>query len=716
MKQAVIAIVVCTAGAGAVYGALFGRSPPEPTATDTTVTTLSIRSDKSGRLPRLPVKTVAERENLAGVEDQAPDKTIVTSEIQVAASVMPVPSEDLTLGLQALSTRDSLKAMGYRDAMAANSTERMTLTWAIAVSGQVAVPSSELLSARETLRDWPAAGDIDENLEEALYRENADPDQVLAAFADRMPRTAEGAVILARASLAKGDKPRAVRILKSIWHEKTFEPALEDQILDEFGSLIDDTDHRQRMTHLLFAEKLTQAKRFSDMLKADSLYRAFSAVVKKSDDSKALLKAVDKKWQSDPAYLYASIKRLRQTRQYEEAAKLIESMPRDRSMLGDADAWWVEARIVSRGLMDQGMAKAAYALAISHLAVSPDDIAEAEFHAGWYALRGLNDPGQAETHFKNLVSASPKAHDQARGYYWLGRAAAAGGPGDANAFYAKAADYPATFYGQLAAAKLGTPVELGARYNPTLEIQATFAKRPEMQAISLFEQTGEAGRARRLYLALARELDSPSELQALAEIALKNHGPSLALAIGKAALRQGHDPGLAAFPLGAIPDTADISGAGKALAYAIARQESAFNPSAVSPANARGLLQLLPSTAKKVASRYQMAYADEKLIDDPAFNATLGSHYLGEQISKFSGSYILTFAAYNAGPGRIPQWIKRYGDPRGKPIDEVVDWIENIPFTETRDYVQRVMENYQVYKSLLNEPADIAADLTAGLR
>jgi soluble lytic murein transglycosylase len=111
-----------------------------------------------------------------------------------------------------------------------------------------------------------------------------------------------------------------------------------------------------------------------------------------------------------------------------------------------------------------------------------------------------------------------------------------------------------------------------------------------------------------------------------------------------------------------------------------------------------------------------MAYAEDKLINDPAFNATLGSHYLGEQISKFSGSYILTFAAYNAGPGRIPQWIKRYGDPRGKPIDDVVDWIENIPFTETRDYVQRVMENYQVYKSLLNEPADIATDLVAGVR
>lgn len=722
MKQAVIAFVVCTAGAGIVYGMLYGRPQPAATKADIPVKTfsvrskvLAVRSEKTGRLPAKPVEiaTADETASISAADASLPDKTVVTADIQHLQQPLPVPSEDLMLGLKALSARDSLGAIGQRDALPENSIERLTLTWAIAVSGQVAVPSSELVADRDALRDWPAQADIEENIEEALYRENADPDRVLAIFADRMPQTPEGAIILARAAVAKGDAPRATRLIKALWHDKTFDAPLESKVLDEFGSLLDDADQAARMRHLLFAEKFTQAKRFSDMVKADSLFKAFAAVVHKSGDARALLKSVDKKWQADPAYLYASIKRFRQTRQYEDAAKVFDKMPRDRSALVDADAWWVEARIVSRGLMDQGMPKAAYKLATAHLAETPDDIAEAEFHAGWYALRGLNDAGEAETHFRNILGASPKAHDQARGFYWLGRAAEAGGPGIAKEFYRKAADYPATFYGQLAAAKLGIRVEM-SRYQPTLAIEGAFGNRREMQAISLLEQAGEAGRARRLYLAFARELDSPTELQALAEVALRNYGPSLALAVGKAALRQGHDPGLAAFPLGAIPDTADISGAGKALAYAIARQESAFNPAAVSPANAKGLLQLMPATARKVASRYQMAYAEDKLIDDPAFNATLGSHYLGEQISKFNGSYILTFAAYNAGPSRIPQWIKRYGDPRGKPVDDAVDWIENIPFTETRDYVQRVMENYQVYKSLLNETADIAADLTTG--
>lgn len=711
MRRAVIAIVVCTAGAGAVYGMLYGREDAIALEPDSSVTTLSIRTERLTKTVRIAARP-------AEIIEQASPTSSLSTDVTPAAValVTPVPSAELSRGLKALSQRDSLEAIRYRDLLAPKSVEWLTLSWAIAVSGQTAVPSSELIDARETLKDWPALDDIEDNLEQALYREDSDPDRVLAAFADRMPQTAEGAIMLARAAKAKGDAARAQRILKSFWHEKTFDPALESTILAEFGDLLGSEDHRLRMAHLLFAERLTQAKRFADMQKAGPLYEAFKAVSAKSRDSKALLKAVDKEWRSDPAYLFASIKRLRQTRQYEEAAKLLEKMPRDRIALGDADAWWVEARIVSRALLDQGMTKAAYALATAHLAETPDDIAEAEFHAGWYALRGLGKPEVAERHFQALLAASPKAHDQARGYYWLGRTAEAGGPGVAKDFYRKSAEYPATFYGQLGAAKLGIRPAPANRYGASPDIAGSFASRPEMQAISLLEQSGEDGRARRLYLALARKLDSPTELQALAAAALGKHGPSLALAVGKAALRQGHDPGLAAFPLGAIPDSADISKAGKALAYAIARQESSFNPTAVSPANARGLLQLLPSTAKKVASRYQMAYAEEKLIDDPAFNATLGSHYLGEQIDKFNGSYIMTFAAYNAGPSRIPQWIKRYGDPRGKKIDDVVDWIESIPFQETRNYVQRVMENFQVYKSLLGEEADIAADLTAGTR
>ena len=183
----------------------------------------------------------------------------------------------------------------------------------------------------------------------------------------------------------------------------------------------------------------------------------------------------------------------------------------------------------------------------------------------------------------------------------------------------------------------------------------------------------------------------------LAERAERRKDHSLALQIGKSAFYEGRDVAALAFPTGAIPAGANISGSGKALAYSIARQESAFNPTAVSPANARGLLQLLPSTAKAVAKRHGLAYAPDKLTSDPGFNATLGAHYLGEQIDSFGGSYILTFIAYNAGPRRVGEWIARYGDPRDPAVDPV-DWVERIPFSETRNYVQRILENLQVYR------------------
>lgn len=249
---------------------------------------------------------------------------------------------------------------------------------------------------------------------------------------------------------------------------------------------------------------------------------------------------------------------------------------------------------------------------------------------------------------------------------------------------------------------------------PSDEDKQSFAQREAVQAIARYEAAGHAWRAESLYRALAEQIDRPGELALLTAKAERSGDHHLSLQIGKIAYSRGINVPALAFPVGVIPASANIEGSGKALAYAIARQESAFNPAAVSPADARGLLQLMPGTAKAVAKRHGLAFAPEKLTRDAGYNATLGAHYLGEQIDAFGGSYILTFIAYNAGPRRVHEWIARYGDPRGKPIDEVVDWIERIPFPETRNYVQRIMENYQIYKSRLGQTSDIVADLRFG--
>ena len=188
----------------------------------------------------------------------------------------------------------------------------------------------------------------------------------------------------------------------------------------------------------------------------------------------------------------------------------------------------------------------------------------------------------------------------------------------------------------------------------------------------------------------------------------------MALKVAKIAAARGIDVGALSHPLGVIPSSADVSSAGEALAYAVARQESEFNVGAVSGAGARGLLQLLPDTARQVARKAGMAFSPERLTTDAGYNATLGSAFIGEQIGRFGGSYVLAFAGYNAGPRRAAEWVAKYGDPRGRDIDAVVDWIERIPYAETRSYVQRVMENYEVYKMRLSGRFDIVGDLTDG--
>lgn len=637
----------------------------------------------------------------------------VTGSIISATAAIPVNS-NLTTGLDALSNRDAAKAILARDAMAKGTLDRHILTWAIATSGQKGVPSYEIAAAQQELKGWPGLSALRANSERAMYRENPAPADILSAFGKTRPETPDGTIILARALQATGERNAAAKLLRGLWLKDALDTETETKILAEFPSLLTAGDHKQRMEMLLYRGRLDQASRFSDLGKAQSLYRAWIAVAKKAANAEALIAAVDRSWANEPAYLFIRVEYLRKQQKYEEAAKLLAGLSKDKDALVNPGEWWVEQRIISRGLLDQGKFKAAYSIAANHSAVNPADIVDAEFHAGWYALRGLKDAPTAAQHFQRILQASNRPISVSRAWYWLGSAAEAGAPGDAQDYFAKAATLPGTFYGQLAAAKLGRK-GLNVTYpSPSGDDRARFEGREAVQAIARLEAAGHGWRADNLYRALADELTSPGELAILSARAEKAGGHQLSLQIGKIAFGRGIDVAALAFPIGVIPANANISGAGKALAYAIARQESAFNPAAISPANARGLLQILPGTAKGVAGRHGLAYSQERLTTDTAYNATLGAHYLGEQIDDFGGSYILTFIAYNAGPRRVPDWINRYGDPRGKSIDDVVDWIERIPFAETRNYVQRVMENYQVYKSRLGQTADIVQDLRVG--
>ena len=660
---------------------------------------------------QLPGEQTSTRDS-ADVAMAMPDP-MSTASIPRGPAVAPV-SGDLKAGLDALSNKNPMQALAIRNGLGEGTLDRHILTWAIATSGQPGIPSGEIAAAARELVGWPGLGSLRGNSERALYTENPPTDQILAAFGNTQPETVEGSVILSRALVARGNSAQAAKLIRKIWRNEALDKPFEDKILAEFSGLLSPADHKARMDYLLYRDRTAQAKRFGDLGKAQSLYKAWAAVNDHSAKADGLIAAMDAQWRKDPAYLFMRIENLRRQNKYDDAANLLAQMPRDRSVLVDPGQWWNEQRIVSRGLVDQGEFKAAYGVVDANVAESPQDVGEAEFHAGWYALRGLQDGATAAMHFRKILQVSNGPISQSRAWYWLGRAAEGGGPGKAGDFYAKAASYPSTFYGQLAAEKLGRQTLNVSYPSPSTEDRQRFQARESVQAISRLEAAGHGWRAEALYRALAKQLQSPGEIAMLAAQAERSGNHQLSLQVGKIAYGRGVDVAALAFPIGVIPNNANISGSGKALAYAIARQESAFNPAAVSSANARGLLQLLPKTAKAVAGRHGMAYSADKLTQDAGYNATLGAHYLGEQIDTFGGSYILTFIAYNAGPNKVPEWISRYGDPRGKSLDDVIDWIERIPFPETRNYVQRVMENYQVYKARLGQKTDIVHDLVSG--
>lgn len=615
-------------------------------------------------------------------------------------------------GLDALSDGDVGAARAARDRLD-DALDRRILDWAIALSGEPAVPSAEIAAAAASLSGWPGAAALRANSERALARENPAPRTVVDAFGQTRPETRQGVVSLARAHVALGDEEAARAVLSPFWRTRKLEAGHELAILGEFGDLIPAADHRMRMERMLHHDRIRSAERVAARAGGEALTRAWAAVIRGENDAADLLAAVPED-ERTAGYHFAKARYLRRAEKFSEAAEVILDAPRKAAALADRDAWWIERRVLSRELLDIGEPRTAYRVAAGHAAESAGPIADAEFHAGWYALRELDEPETAARHFARITEVAKGPISLARAHYWLGRAAEAGGPGEAKTHFSRAAAHGTAFYGQLAAARLGR-TELSVDYpEPGAEHRQRLGARELVRAIRRLEAAGHERRADLVYLHLAGELGSAGELALLAVMAEERGDHTLALRIGKTAAARGLGIGALAHPVGVIPAGAEIAGAGEALAYAVARQESEFNVSAVSHAGARGLLQLMPGTARDMAAHSGLPYAPQRLTSDAAYNAALGAMYLEHQLDRFDGSYVMAFAGYNAGPSRAVDWAGRYGDPRGTDVDTVVDWIERIPFTETRNYVQRVMENYQVYRMRLSGRFDIEGDLVEG--
>lgn len=565
---------------------------------------------------------------------------------------------------------------------------------------------------------WPSQTFLRRRLEAALWDDRREDAAVWSWFENESPVSAKGRFALAKAMLARGDRANAERLAREAWRSDPMSEDTETTALDLFGALLTAGDHKARMDTMLYgteqeAAGLRAAKRLGSGYLA--LAKARIGANKRASNLRALLEAVPRELHGDTGYLFARIQLLRREEKFAEAAQLMLSTPKDPARLFNVDEWWIERRLLARKMIDVGENRTAYLIA-RDAALPARDIykTEQEFTAGWIALRFLRDPGLAAQHFARIGVGSVNPTALARAGYWQGRAAeAAGRDQEARAAYLRAAEQSTSYYGQLARAKLGLPqIELngvpGARGRGVerLEIvraaQLLYELDEREFAIPLLADMGENG--------------DPEALVGLGELTARYSDARGMLLMGKAALNRGLPFDFYAYPINGIPSFRSIGpDIERSIVYAIARQESAFNPAVVSPAQAYGLMQVTPDAGRYVCKRAGVAFDLNRMKTDSVYNAALGAAELGGLLEDYRGSYILTFAAYNAGRGSVRKWIDRYGDPRDPKVD-AVDWVELIPFSETRNYVQRIMENLQVYRARFGGGTrlQIEADLHRG--
>jgi soluble lytic murein transglycosylase len=558
--------------------------------------------------------------------------------------------------------------------------------------------------------DWPRQKALRRHAEEALAGE---PDAGAAIWFRRYPPlSGVGKAREAEIMLSSGDLEGGTAALRAAWIDGDFGPGDEKTFLARHDASIRPEDHERRLDRLLWEGQQEAARRMLPLMSADwrSLAEARLALAALAPNAEFLIANVPTQLRSDPGLIYDELRWRTRKDMVDAAVQILLSQPGDPVRPA---AWWVERQTIARRVLSTGNAPLAYRIAAQHGQIEGNAYSEAEFLLGYIALRYMKDPTDAVEHFARIPTPVSTPYAKARAGYWGGRAAIAQAePELATKLYAAAAEHRSTFYGQLAAHQLGDDAPSRAAPEPVPDAAelARFNRNELVRAARIFLDLGYREQSKFFVLNLADSAATPSQFAMLATLAESGGRFDLAVAVARRAIDVGVPLMTHGYPVAPLPGggTAEHS-----LLFAITRQESAFEREAISRAGARGLMQLMPGTARHVADKMGLPFSAERLTADGAYNVLLGRAYLETLIEDFDGSYPLAIAAYNAGPGRVRQWLRDYGDPRGGKI-HMVDWIENIPISETRNYVQRVLENLQVYRGKTSRSSGfwLAGDLT----
>jgi len=591
--------------------------------------------------------------------------------------------------------------------------------------------ATEIKAFLEANPAWPDRNVLTQRAEEALFNSpSAGAREIKAFFANAEPKTGVGWAALAAAHLADKDNDRAKALAVKAWTEYDIPASQEPAFLKRIGPLLTEADHKRRLNRLLLNdsrwtnernERAAIIRRMLPLLSEPEKKAAEArlAVFLRAKNSPALIAKVPTTSAADWGLAVQKAQALRRQNKEEEAWKILLAEP-EAPGTTKPDGWWEERRANAYAALRLGKPKMAYELVREPGPLSVNAAKDAAFLAGWLSLRYLDEPKQALTHFQTLASLADGPLSRARASYWLGRTfETLGDKPKAMEQYRAGAVYFDTFHGQLARLKAdpgANRLTLPAPTVPSQEEIARFTGSDAVRAIVVARKAGlDAALSRAFLRHLPTYLKSEAEVAMLAHLADALGDAQMSVRVGKAAIARGMNLAYYAYPVRALPQYTPLRKPPEpAVILGIARQESEFNSLTLSGAGARGILQVMPVTARHVCRDYKIKCDIPRLMQDPVYNTMMGSAYISDRMDEFSGSYVLTLAGYNAGPGRAREWIKEFGDPRDGKVDPI-DWIHRIPFEETRDYVQKVLSNIQIYRARLGEEAT-AMRLNADLR
>ena len=544
--------------------------------------------------------------------------------------------------------------------------------------------------------------------EHKLSTSKISPKKIIDWFGQTEPLSGYGKMILGESYALTGDKAKGTKLIKEGWITAKLSKNDLKFFRKKFKKFLDAEDYIKRADYLAWNAKYWDLKRISRYLPKDYelLYTARQILMSKGYGVDQAIKNVPEKFKNDAGLNYDRLKWRRKKGRVDSSAEILLKIKNDRDYLVMPEKWWKEREIISRALIYKKKYEIAYKISSNHGMTEGSDFAAAEWMSGWISLSFLNDPLTAKDHFQNFYNNVNYPISTSRGAYWLARSyEKLGDREQSNKWYQEASKYLTTYYGQLAFLKLNPngKFELKKDLEVDNKYRYIFFNKELVKIVYLLDELKKDKYTKFILRHLANDnINKGSEILA-AEIATSIERYDFAIQVSKIASYQKRFHNKFNYPLISTPKT--INGRKipeSALILSIIRQESEFDLRANSHAGAKGLMQLMPYTAKLVSKQAKLPYSKSRLTTDPEYNINLGSHYIAGLILQYDGAYPFAVAAYNAGPNRVKYWKKINKDPQKKQID-YVDWVELIKFRETRNYVQRVLENYNVYRYILEK-------------